>query len=193
MTYPRVIGLLGKARSGKSTAAQYLGRKYGYHILSFALPLKMLVAKALVDTPPPIPKEEWLGHIYTNRTAFTRWLLQYVGTDIARALDPDIWIKKSSAQLQEHMDLGHRVVFEDVRFFNEANMITAYHNVAMPSRVHNELWRTKLLNAPDAIEHGAAHQSELQQEAIQVHWELAAPLGVEHIRTEIDRRMECYV
>lgn len=52
-----------------------------------------------------------------------RELLEFVGTNCFRALDPDIWINLTMRRIKAFMERCMRVVISDVRFENEAAMI----------------------------------------------------------------------
>ena len=65
---------------GKTTAAQYLEREMGFTRISFADPLKDLVRHVTMD-----------GCIDKVRD---RGLLQFIGTDYYRTLDPDYWARQ---------------------------------------------------------------------------------------------------
>ena len=91
-----IIGITGKGRSGKTTVAEYLQKVYDYKETSFAVPLKEACIRALLKNPPPAMKEltevYWRRLIYHDRTPFTRWLLQFVGTEIVRdEIDREYW------------------------------------------------------------------------------------------------------
>lgn len=119
-----IIGLAGKKQVGKSTVAELLVAQ-GFERASFAGPLKEMAASLLrslgmtedeisaasIDKEVLMPK---LGVSY-------RVMLQKLGTDWGRALNPDLWLmcaeSKMAAQDERH------VVFDDVRFDNEAGLI----------------------------------------------------------------------
>jgi hypothetical protein len=117
-----LIGMTGKAGSGKDTAADCLVREHGFTKLSFAGPLKAMMAAAGMPEPAdrdakeqPIP-----GFDFSWRRAAQR-----LGTEWGRGLDPDIWVKVMAQQIQQRNAVGGivRIVLSDVRFDNEAAMI----------------------------------------------------------------------
>ena len=138
----RLIGLKGAARSGKTTVSEYLQSKHGYIELSFADALKEMLIRALLKNPPPAqfifplaPSElneaTWRRLIYKDRTPFTRWLLQFVGSDIIRdEVDQLYWVKQWSREFTKLMwenikaDLA-KIVLECHGLFEEPIMCPA--------------------------------------------------------------------
>ena len=141
MTKPLLICIGGSGpKSGKSTAARALT---GYTIVRFADPLKDLVAdlygitrdelEAQKDAPLPItiggrglaiiaqhvgqrvPIEGLFGVAFPT----VRALLQQIGTQVIRKLDPDWHVRK----LQERLVPGVAYVADDCRFKNELDLI----------------------------------------------------------------------
>jgi len=128
----RVIGLAGAAGSGKSTAAELLAG-HGFTRLRFAAPMKAALAGLLANFGvsrdrigrmiegdlKEVPAPE-LAH----RTP--RHAMQTLGTDWGRdQMDPDLWAGPMAQRGAEIAAAGGRVVFEDVRFSNEAAAIRA--------------------------------------------------------------------
>lgn len=115
---PKLIGLTGQKGSGKSTAAFALRPHFAR--LSFAAPLKrMLLAMGL--TPEEMEDKETVLPRYGRSP---RYLMQTLGTEWGRYLvDQDHWINIARREAQEHLDAGINVVFDDVRFDNEALLI----------------------------------------------------------------------
>lgn len=115
---PRVIGITGLKRSGKSTLATILGDT---HIrMSFARPLKrMLKAMGLTDDELE-DKETVLPRF--GKTP--RFLLQTLGTEWGRKMvEQNIWLNIAREEATKYLSVGQRVCFDDVRFDNEANLI----------------------------------------------------------------------
>ena len=128
-----VVGITGYAGSGKSTVANYLVEAHGYTRLSFAAPLKKMLRTLNPIMPDSRPGKDL--HLATVLELFGgdetklkasyygdeyRRLLQVLGTDCIRAVDPDFWVKAATAQMT---DDGGLYVFDDVRFPNEAQVI----------------------------------------------------------------------
>lgn len=148
-----IIGIHGKARSGKTTAANYLIEKYGFMRMSFADALKE-AANMIFG----IPVED----LYSDKkTPFVRDVLQKLGTDCCRALDPDVWVKAISRRLTElnaHKP-NAKIVIDDIRFFNEAFMLKYAW--------HAEVIKLKLGHEDDlTTEEQKNHQSEVDMDHV---------------------------
>ena len=111
-----IIGISGLAGCGKSTVAKYLVEQYGFTEISFAAILKdMLSVAGLQEPSNRDDKEKFIaGFPFTWREA-----AQKLGTEWARGLDKDFWVKLTMRNLKE----GKNYVFSDVRFDNEAEAI----------------------------------------------------------------------
>lgn len=178
-----IIGISGKGRSGKTTVAEYLQKVYGYEETSFAVPLKEACIRALVKNPPPAFKEldeaTWRRLIYHDRTPFTRWLLQFIGTEIVRdEIDVEHWVK---AWLRESIGRETKRVVPDVRFLNEVRAIR---------HLGGEIWRIVRTSGEGVgIESGEAHRSETELDDFTPDFVLEAPWGIENLYRLVDERM----
>lgn len=118
---PILIGLTGKARSGKDTVAAYLEERYNTHTLSFAAPIKAMTCELLDITLSEL--EKCKDEKFSSIGCSPRRVMQTLGTDWGRAIfGNDIWIKMLQHQIDDtppHIPL----VISDVRFENEAEMI----------------------------------------------------------------------
>lgn len=123
---PLLIGLAAPARSGKSTAAEYLAGTYLLEHYAFADPLRDGLMAIFNLDPSDFEgdrKEQqltWLGRS-------PRELMQSMGTEWARnTVHPDVWVKLAEQNL-DYMTkaLGAVIGFvvSDVRFENEAALI----------------------------------------------------------------------
>lgn len=112
----KVIGLLGRAGSGKDTV---------YEALKAALDGKTVVRVAFGDE---VKKEVAARHelsvetINLNKDRF-RVLLQEWGLEYRRASDPAYWIKKIKPQMAMLLGLADVIVITDVRYTNEADYV----------------------------------------------------------------------
>jgi len=127
-----IVGICGPINSGKDTVASVLCDEYNFLRVAFADSLKDFCLRMF----PDLLDEETLWGPSEKRTPECRHLLQQLGTDVARAFDPDVWVKhtmKRIALLQsEGLDAlgrhnptkpGRSIVISDVRFPNEAKGI----------------------------------------------------------------------
>lgn len=118
-----LIGFTGPAGAGKSTAAKALVEILGFKRISFADPLRaMLMGIGLTTEDTTIRKNEpiaWLD----GKTA--RQLLQTLGTEWGRQIvHPEIWIRHAEQRIDYFKTTRvPGIVFDDVRFDNEAQMI----------------------------------------------------------------------
>ena len=139
----QVIGLTGFAGAGKSTVAEYLVKEHGFTRLSFAAPLKKMLRtlNPIMGLNPLAHSEATqvitLEQVFNNSAILDethlkaskygdeyRRLLQVLGTDCIRAVDPEFWVKAAIAQMT---DENAKYVFDDARFPNEAQIISHYN------------------------------------------------------------------
>lgn len=121
----KIIGIVGKKRSGKDTVADYLVQNYGYIKLSFASPLKEII-KTLFDFDDEQinGNEKEIIDDYWNITP--RRAMEYIGTNVFRKniseLIPnigenfwsDILYNKCKKISEKNNDV--KIVISDVRF-----------------------------------------------------------------------------
>lgn len=126
---PIVIGLCGRAGSGKTAAACYLEQEHDFAAFAFAGALKNMLASHLTDRRidyahlhDPHLKEAPLPGM---APITARQLMQTFG-DAGRAVDVDYWVNC----LADHAGLGpnqtpvhSRIVLSDVRHPNEAAFV----------------------------------------------------------------------
>ena len=116
----KMIGITGRARSGKDTLADYLVKEYGFTRYAFADPMKDCLAQI-----PGWDHRHMHGDLkdqvdpYYNVTP--RHAMQRLGTECFRTLNPDFWIKVAERILDPYNEAP--VVISDVRFENEAQFV----------------------------------------------------------------------
>lgn len=121
-----VIGLNGSIGCGKDTLADHLVENHQFSKLSFSDPLRAS-ASILFQVPmhnfidrnlkeQPSPLLQGLS---------PRGLLQIMGTEICRAIRPDIWTQRLAISVahRNHAHQRPKIVIADVRFPNEAAMV----------------------------------------------------------------------
>lgn len=106
----RVIAISGHAQNGKDTIAKIMQRVLAEQwmtsrVIHYADLLKF-VCKTYFD---------WDG----KKDEFGRSLLQYVGTDIVRAENPNFWVDFVASMLKFFGDRWDYVLIPDARFQNE--------------------------------------------------------------------------
>lgn len=132
-----IIGLVGYARSGKDTVADYLVEHHDYVRQAFADPMR----EALIRLDPRINIGTMVGVSLARTVKELGWdylkdhsddvrhLLQRMGTEVGREMfGADVWVNKAMEILNEETN----VVFSDVRYHNEADAIL---------RAGGRLWR----------------------------------------------------
>lgn len=115
----KLIGIAGKARSGKDTAAQYLLNKLGadWYSASFADPMKEMLNVIGVDTG-----DNFKDLPVNQYGVSTRYMLQTLGTEWGRNLiADDFWV-----DVFANMNAYQCVIVPDVRFENEADLIREF-------------------------------------------------------------------
>jgi hypothetical protein len=154
-----LIGITGKKGAGKNALAAAI-RSYcpGQAVeMAFAQPLKD-AARIIFG----------LSHVQMHgslkETVDERWgkspreLLQLLGTEVARSIDEDVWVKSAGIQLRNTWGASDRtlVVVTDVRFLNEADFIKKHQGLLV--RIQRGPQQMGLWEDP--------HQSEMELEDI---------------------------
>ena len=126
----RVIGLVGKKGSGKTTVAKYLVDEYNFEEVVFAEPVKRVTESIfgfsydmlLGDTKEKRQQRVTLKDPIWGKTPVEA--MQIVGTEIFRnGFDSETWIKIAKRKVDQFRSEGKSVVISDVRFENEINFI----------------------------------------------------------------------
>ena len=141
----KLIGLIGRARSGKDTVAQYLAMQHKFTQVAFADPMKEMLEAAFGNINFRDGDREqlidWLGKS-------PRQLMQTLGTEWGRnTIHPDLWTLITERKVLKAIDFNWSMVISDVRFHNEADMILKHGG---------ELWQIQR----DTTETVNAHVSE---------------------------------
>jgi hypothetical protein len=122
-----LIGLMGRAGTGKDTVRSILEQDFGAEGIAFADPIRSMLGALLSEhgfstewmyqrekKEQPIPG---LGFSY-------RHLVQTLGTEWGRSVDPDFWLRIATARVSALTASGATIiVVSDVRFPNEADWI----------------------------------------------------------------------
>lgn len=121
---PTLIGITGKARSGKDTIAAYMATKYGIERYAFASPIKAgvrtmfgLNGRHTDGDLKEIPLPE-----FGNKSP--REMMQTLGTEWGRELvNCSIWVDLGLYEWNRLKAAGKSLAITDVRFENEADAI----------------------------------------------------------------------
>lgn len=144
---PTVVGLTGYATVGKSTVAGIL-EQHGFVRFAFADGVRemALAIDPIVSSWAVLPtwdelheaNDPWdldlktmtaplsevvseFGWTEAKKDAEVRRILQVVGTEVGRSIDPQVWVNKLAAKV--YQSRAKLIVVDDVRFPNEANWI----------------------------------------------------------------------
>jgi hypothetical protein len=118
-----IIGFTGRKGAGKSAAAAVV-QKFGFEPMSFAWTIKQMARTLLLnlglDEQQIVSAQLDKKQIILPLGISYRYLCQTLGTEWGRHhLHPDVWVMVTRHLMKQHT----RVVFDDVRFENEAAMI----------------------------------------------------------------------
>lgn len=121
----QLIGLYSPApQSGKTTIAK-IAQAHGYSLVPFAEPLKLMLAPLLsglgyTDLEVHRFLHEKKEELIPELNITTRAMLQTLGTEWGRTcISPDVWLRHWKVRASK----CERVVVDDVRFVNEAELI----------------------------------------------------------------------
>ena len=142
----KLVGLVGRIGSGKSTVASYLTEQYGFKLVKFADPLKDMLRTIGLD------EDQIEGHLKEEPCDLLmgqtpRHAMQTLGTQWGReCIHPQLWTRLWLERVGQH----RLVVTDDCRFPNEA--ATIRENKGKLIRI--------VPDYPGFIDHGVQHESE---------------------------------
>jgi hypothetical protein len=129
-----VIGLHGRARTGKDTVANFIVSYRGGYVYSFADPIRAMLVPLGIDMSDPY----WQANkenIIPALGVSPRRLMQTLGTEWGRQLiNQDLWLILAKQRL---LNFGPGMVIADVRFENEASWVRAHGRVIHIERPNN--------------------------------------------------------
>ena len=130
----KLIGLSGKARSGKDTVANHLWLHHEFTRIAFADPLKQGV-KAMFGLTYDQTFDDALKEVMIEHWGMTpRRMFQLMGTEAIRnTFGQDVWCKRFMLSYDLLKDTDN-VVVPDVRFDNEAELIRSLGGVIVEIR-----------------------------------------------------------
>jgi hypothetical protein len=172
-----IVGISGKAQTGKSAVAQRLAERWGFVVVSFADALREEVLARLPATLRALhgytcPRFEVLPNgnlrhrlcnwgdeegciremVYERKPPGVRELLQEYGSEVRRADEPEYWIEQWA--VRAYLTGAMQLVAPDVRFENEARAVLEREGV---------LWRIERPNHSGIL--NGSHQSETVMDA----------------------------
>jgi len=130
-----ILGLTGKAGSGKTTCADYLVNKHGFVKVNFKDALVKEMLENLSDTLEAIKNDEndklsafssdvlTVMDLFKLKPKVMRALMQNYGTDVRRKDSINYWVDKWNKSVAIAINDGKDVVVDDCRFLNEADAI----------------------------------------------------------------------
>jgi hypothetical protein len=203
-----VIGITGKARSGKDTAANVFCKHFGTKRLALADPLKF-ICNALVLSKlsfeeffliinrfdsfyaPEKILDVWTelkslielyGITYESKKEELRPLYQLFGRLMRKISDGKFWIDILGDSLDEaSITSVSGIVIPDVRFLNEANFLRKNYGAKIIRMIKTE-------DTPEISEECAKDSSETELDSIEADYEMSFPdKSVEKIEESVIR------
>ncbi|MFI7678543.1 hypothetical protein [Actinophytocola sp. NPDC049390] len=162
----KIVGLTGKKRSGKDTAATALVEQRGFVRVGFADAVKDLALRVnpqILNAPGPYGRLSWAVKHYgwemTKNTPEVRRFLQELGIGV-RDIEDDFWLSAwTRALVRKHPQAQH-VVVPDVRFANEAEALRSDFWVRGDALLIR-------IERPDLADDGDRHVSETEMDRIE--------------------------
>jgi hypothetical protein len=119
----KLIGIAGKARSGKDTVAKYLWERHAFTRIAFADPLKLAAQQMFGLTDEAAFGDEFKETVMPYWDKSPRQIFQLLGTECVKPFfGDDIWIKRLKLTYSV-MSETDDVIIPDVRFNPEAEWI----------------------------------------------------------------------
>lgn len=179
------IGLVGRARSGKDTVALHLVERHGHTRVAFADRMRDAVEALNPTIRLDVDGLQWTCPLATGLKMYgweglkqyspdIRGYLQRMGTEVGRDMfGANFWVEQALTVASQY----EHVVFSDVRYPNEADIIHAKGGI---------LWRVER----EGIEKSDAHTSESLIETIKVDSVIKNNGTLEELFTKVDKLMK---
>lgn len=130
----KLIGITGKAHSGKDTIADHLWAEYAYTRIAFADPLKRAAQEIFGLSHEQVFDQELKEMMVEHWGMTPRQILQKLGTEAIRGtFGGDVWTKRWLLSY-DFLKATDDVVVPDVRFDEEAALIRAQGGVIIEVR-----------------------------------------------------------
>ena len=130
----KLIGITGKARSGKDAIAKFAWSQYGFTRIAFADAVKLSAQAKFGLTAAQTWDDELKEVVIPHWNMTPRQMFQMEGTEAGRNIfGGDIWIKRFmlSYNLLKHTD---DIIVPDVRFDNERSILESMGGVIVEIR-----------------------------------------------------------
>lgn len=158
------IAVKGKKYAGKDTIGTELVENYGYERVSFAEPLKRMIAVLLEECGyyeddivrmidgdrKEIPVPELGGKT-------TRYCMQTLGTEWRDLIHKTLWVDIAKRKIEEHNHNGDEVVVTDLRFPHEAKALR---------EMGDAFQIIEVIRPGSSTGNGESHASEVLQDEI---------------------------
>lgn len=183
----QIIGLCGRAGSGKSTVARHLRDSYGAQVFALADPVKRMAMDIWGFSEEQVYGDASIKEAPDPRTGITpRWALQKLGQAARDHLGGDVWIQGLLSRIERAEGL---CVVEDVRYRNEVAALRERGGIIF------RLVCTDYLNGRFSLN---GHPSELEVDLIpaeHVDEEIRSSRkqGLAHLLGQVDDIIECLI
>ena len=130
----KLIGITGKARSGKDAIAKFAWSQYGFTRIAFADAVKLSAQAKFGLTAAQTWDDELKEVVIPHWNMTPRQMFQMEGTEAGRnVFGGDLWIKRFmlSYNLLKHTD---DIIVPDVRFDNEAEALRSLGGIIIEVR-----------------------------------------------------------
>ena len=115
-----LVALLGKKGSGKTTTAEYMEKEYKFIDRPLSKPIKDS-AKIMFDLSDQQLYTEKKEELDKRWNTTPRKIFQLIGTEIARSIDKNVWIKHFISWYSKHKN--QNIVVSDCRFQDQIDAI----------------------------------------------------------------------
>lgn len=129
----KLIGITGKARSGKDTIARHMWSNHVFTRIALADPLKRSAQAAFGLTTNEAYNDEFKEVVIPRWDLSPRQIFQQVGDLFKAHFGDDFWVKRWQITYDLFKDTDD-IVVPDVRFDNEANMIRSLGGIIIEVR-----------------------------------------------------------
>lgn len=120
-----ILGFTGKARSGKTTASDYVVENFGFIKINFKDALIKEMRERLPDVLVHLSEmyDMTIDELFIEKPPAMRALMKNYGTEVRRGDKDSYWTDQWMESVKVQIELGNDVVTDDVRFLNEAECI----------------------------------------------------------------------